>query len=164
MTSTRISTQAACSCSAAPCCSILLSRPLPPRVRMMTPTVISQASAPDTAHRRESLFFFFFCWLVVFFFAPQRWFVLWLLHCCLRGALVLWQTERFSHSRKCGGGALIDSPVRNAKLAPVPIWSQLSSGTHRPCPPAYWDHTEVDLGLGALGWLWQWPGLTVEIT
>lgn len=105
---------------------------------MMTPTVISQGSAPDTTRHQESLFS-----------PPQRWFVWWLLHCCVQGALVLWQTEGFSHGPKCGGGALIDSPVRNAKLAPAPIWSQLSSGTHRPCPPGY-----VLNGIRQ-GWIWD---------
>lgn len=57
MTSMRISTQAAGSCSATPCCSIPLSHPLPPCVKMMTPSVISQGSAPDTTRHRESLFF-----------------------------------------------------------------------------------------------------------
>lgn len=145
MTSMRISTHAACSCSATPCCSVLLSHPLPPCVKMMTPSVISQGSAPDTTHHRESLFFF-----SPF---PQRWFVLWLRHCCIQGALVLWQTQGFPHRRKCGGGALIDSSVRNAKAAPVPIWSQR------------W-HTLALPTLGLWGWAWVWqpPGFTVEIT
>lgn len=102
---------------------------LPPCVKMMTP----HRNQPGllTRHRKPPPL-------------PQCWFVLWLLHCCIWGALVLWQTEGLSHRRKCGGGVLTD---RNAKLVSVPIWSQLSSGPDHLFIFLMGSHTQVDLGF-----------------